>query len=162
MRYVGSTMHVDLLDREGNVIGTTLVDRRDRPLVEDRKWNLNKRTGYVYSAGRGGGLQNVYMHRLIAGTWGTKMWTDHKNGDKLDNRRANLRAVNAVQSQVNKRTKRGELRGIYKNGPGNWTATVSRTFHTIEEAQVWRDAVNAHVHGIDFMKECGLWSEILV
>ena len=154
VRYSGNTMHIDLLDRANNIIGVTMVDRRDRALIEDRKWTINKKTGYVYANGKGGGKSNIYLHRLIAGTWKTQYWTDHKNGDKLDNRRSNLRKVTARQSNINKRTKRGELKGIYPVKGGRWQAEVSLTFDTTEEAIKWRQAVVRVIHDPEFIAGC--------
>lgn len=73
-----------------------LVDYEDRWLLKKYKWRLNKQ-GYVVSVGRG-----KKLHRLILNT-PSGMETDHINGNKLDNRRRNLRIVTHNQNMYNKK-----------------------------------------------------------
>ncbi|MFZ2809458.1 MAG: HNH endonuclease [Desulfosalsimonadaceae bacterium] len=69
------------------------VDLNDYPLVSEYTWNLNPAVGYAQAKVRLGRAKNkgVYMHRLIAGAVGFSVKVDHINGQKLDNRRSNLR-----------------------------------------------------------------------
>src|SRR5258706_4731790 len=76
------------------------VDLADWPLIADYKWTavIRRHTAYAFSHGD----QEVYMHRLIlqppAG-----LWTDHIDGDGLNNRRSNLRAATPSQNMANRR-----------------------------------------------------------
>jgi hypothetical protein len=74
------------------------------------------------------------MHREIAET-PDDLETDHVNGDRLDNRRENLRAATRGQNGANgrKRPSRSGLRGVYRHRPtGRWLAQISiggRLYH---------------------------------
>lgn len=156
----GDVVHIDLRDSADEVVAVTKIDREDwhrrvnGVWLQDRKWVLRGK-GYVGCWGKGGVLPHLYLHRVVAGTQGTKMWTDHKNGDRLDNRKSNLRAVDASQSQINKRTKRGELRNVYQDPrTGHWNVRLVKEFKTLEEAKTWRDKTTELVFGLDFLAEC--------
>lgn len=47
--------------------------------------------------------KSVRLHHLVAGKPPAGKITDHINGDKLDNRRSNLRFVNSSESNKNRR-----------------------------------------------------------
>lgn len=70
-----------------------LVSDEDLPLLSRFSWYLQNK-GYV--CGRiGNGF--VMIHRFVTGAKGAQI-VDHINGDKLDNRRENLRIVNHSQN----------------------------------------------------------------
>ncbi len=69
--------------------GVALVDDQDLPLVSGYRWRRERKRNVDYAIGWVNG-RYVPMHRLIAGT-PKGLHTDHRNGDGLDNRRANLR-----------------------------------------------------------------------
>lgn len=76
-----------------------LVDDEDFDAWGGVKWSASSHSGgrraYAYRVVSG---KTIYLHRLIAGVAG--LHVDHINGDPLDNRRANLRAVsNALNAQ---------------------------------------------------------------
>lgn len=77
-----------------------------------------------------------YAHRLawlwVNGRWPT-MVIDHVNGNRSDNRIANLREANARQNVANKRsTNRLGVRGVFLHEPaGRYTAAISRDNRTI-------------------------------
>ena len=69
------------------------------------KWCVND--GYAFNAKHG------RMHRFLLGAKSGQM-VDHVNGDKLDNRRANLRLATNSQNQANRRAVRGasQFKGV--------------------------------------------------
>jgi len=79
------------------------VSPEDYPLVSRWSWQLGKpRNGYARrTIWRGAGKWGtLYMHRLILGL-STDMEVDHINGDRLDNRRSNLRLVTRSENMHN-------------------------------------------------------------
>ena len=77
------------LTNKGDVF---LFDEEDILIILGRKWSLNN-SGYVSAAG---GLLHRQIMRPEEG-----FEVDHINGDKLDNRRTNLRCVTHSQNHFN-------------------------------------------------------------
>lgn len=92
----------------------TLVDDEDFERVKDYSWSL-LRGGYVRS---NIGSRTIYLHRVIMLVREDEM-VDHKNHNKLDNRKQNLRICTQSQNLANKRVK-----NLTKNTSGykgvNW------------------------------------------
>lgn len=83
--------------------GFALIDAADKPLIDSWRWTWRRESrGYALSRQSiGGGKQKpVRLHRLILG-FPTGM-IDHANGNKLDNRRCNLRLCSDSQNQANR------------------------------------------------------------
>lgn len=109
-------------------IARSLVDPDDAEWLSDVRWSLGT-DGYasrvVMVAGR---QRRVLMHREILGlTFGDKGQCDHKNRDRLDNRRSNLRVVSHAENMQNKGASRGSqsrFRAVYFCGdrPRPWRA----------------------------------------
>lgn len=104
------------------------VDDADIDWLRQWKWLL---VGPGY-AGRfdstDGGRQIVYMHRAILDAQ-PGQHVDHINGDRLDNRRANLRLVTNTQNQQNKRTPSHNTSGhkgvCWHKGVGKWHVRIT-------------------------------------
>ena len=86
--------YVDLYDKNCNVVATAIIDAEDIPKVRYDKWRYSH--GYANYATRKKG--SMMMHRKILGT---DDFVDHINGNKLDNRKANLRIANKSQNAMN-------------------------------------------------------------
>jgi hypothetical protein len=120
-----------------------LIDDEDEPLIRGA-WYI---TGDGYAARSRGGNKNhriEYMHRIVTrAPKGT--YVDHINGDKLDNRKSNLRLVTNSENMQNLRgayrTSRTGIRGV-SPFEGRFRATVVVNykqhhiglFDTIDEA----------------------------
>lgn len=77
-------------------------------LVQSRAWNLHP-GGYAQSRIN---KRAVYMHRLIVGD---AINVDHINGNKLDNRRCNLRAATVTENRWNEvasKVARSKYKGV--------------------------------------------------
>ncbi len=110
----------------------TIVDESDFNWLTQRKWQYNagyaiqhKYTGFVEGIIK---TKRFYMHRLIMAT-PPGMDTDHINGDKLDNRRCNLRICNRSENKQNSGKQNGKTSSIYKgvswnNADRKWTAKI--------------------------------------
>lgn len=82
--------------------GVILVDEDDLPFVMARPWHVTSE-GYVSSS-------KGYMHRLLLPPE-PGLTVDHANGDRLDNRRWNLRLATSSQNNAN-RPPPGRLKGV--------------------------------------------------
>ena len=88
----------------------TIVDDCDYEELNQWKWYLNK-DGYVWrSYKKDNSWKQIRIHREILGLTDTKVFTDHINHDKLDNRRENLRACT---NQENQRNSKKQQKNIY-------------------------------------------------
>jgi hypothetical protein len=118
--------------RKGQIVAYAQVDGQDVDQVSAHRWSLHNR-GYAIT---GGGSTKVLMHRMILGlasergsgrgSGASRPQADHINGDKLDNRRVNLRVVTNQQNHQNRQTGLGNTsayRGVYfQKKTGKWCA----------------------------------------
>jgi len=91
---------IPLYDKSGSIRDWASADADSAEELALVRWHL---TPYGYAASRGGGDGlYLYMHRFILGLEsGDDRQADHINGVRLDNRRANLRAVTAGENRQN-------------------------------------------------------------
>lgn len=102
-----------------------IIDPDDYDRVSKHRWLLD-RDGYAVTWIRTPqGRRNVGMHRFINGT-PTGLLTDHINGLKLDNRKANLRSATNSQNQANRAPMPGSSRykGVTRLGEEQWQAGI--------------------------------------
>lgn len=133
-----------------------IVDDEDYDLVASRRWRLVN--GYVTRSDR---QQSGYeaMHRLIVGlATGSGKAVDHINGNKLDNRRANLRICTIAENTRNSaksRNNKSGFKGVCTAPRGKWRAQIYRdkkafylgTFRTPEEAHAAYCEAAKKLHG---------------
>ena len=104
----------------------TLVDDEDYDFLMQWKWRNTKGYAKTYYSKIG---KDIPMHRLVANT-PIGMLTDHVNGNKLDNRKCNLRICTPAQNCWNaKRKMNGKniYKGIRKNkGEKKWLAAITK------------------------------------
>jgi hypothetical protein len=97
--------------------GFTLVDDDDYEQLAKHKWCKNS-AGYAMRTRKMSDVisgAKIYMHRHILGLRpGDKLQCDHINGNKLDNRRKNLRVVTNQQNHWNKKKPSGRYTSQYK------------------------------------------------
>ena len=147
---------VPLHGQKGVFYGYACVDIADLNLISQIAWTLDPR-GYV--VGRPAGRKSsVTMHRWIVFGGKEGSGVDHSDGDKLNNRRGNLRK--ATQSQNAKNTLLAKnntsgFKGVSKTAEGRWRAriTVERkeihlgVFDTKADAAAAYDAAALQLHG---------------
>jgi hypothetical protein len=117
---------------KGKVVAHAQVDGQDVSDLMKFRWSLHNR-GYAIT---GGGNSKVLMHRMILGLSNPRgkgrgsgvyaLQADHINGDKLDNRRANLRVVTNQENHQNRQGGNGrtsKYRGVSLHSrSGKWHA----------------------------------------
>lgn len=120
-----------------------LIDEADRALVEGHSWYLDKQG---YAAGRpiGRAVTTLHLHLWRSSGGSRDVQVDHVNVDRLDCRRANLRAATPSQNLCNR--KRGAsntsgAKGVSRHG-ARWRAAIGvagkmlhiGVFPTVEQA----------------------------
>lgn len=121
------------------------VSDEDYARVSAFKWYAArvKRGAYIYAC-RGVAGRRLGMHTFLAGMEGCVV--DHINGDTLDNRRENLRAVSySTNAQNITKPPRGNtgVRNVYRNRRGHYIAKLVRdgrqhylgSFRSVDAAQ---------------------------
>jgi len=135
--------------KTSNDSGEAVVSKVDYDILDHYKWHV-KRDGYMYRNAstkelRAGFSRSIAMHRQIK-DFPNGLTVDHINGNKLDNRRSNLRVATMAQNQGNSR-KFKKASSVYKGVRFHsrdkvWQAHITKkgkqihlgTFDTEEEA----------------------------
>ena len=85
--------------------------------------------------------KTILMHREILGLLDSRIWSDHINGDGLDNRDENIRPASASQNMINRFS--SDARGIRKRGD-RWEARI-RLEHTSISLGLFDSAHDARI-----------------
>ncbi len=116
----------------------TVVDDEDYAGVSRHKWGLNK-GGYVvrakYVSFKNGKKKNftVRLHVAVMNP-ATGMVVDHKNHNRLDNRRTNLRICTPSQNAMNRINHKGNFSGVKGVSPvknGRFQSRITKDGKTI-------------------------------
>lgn len=105
---------VDIYKLKPVKIAEARVDKADSALLKKYKWRIS---GYGY-AETTIKRKKVFMHHMIIGKKDGYV-VDHINGDRLDNRRKNLRHITRSLNAFNRKG----VKGIYKIGK-KWKAQI--------------------------------------
>lgn len=123
-------------------------DYEDWKFVKHKSWyEDHKQNGYVVASG-GSENRPIYLHKLIMGSQGI---VDHKNRNKLDNRRNNLRIVTHQENMCNRgisiRNKSGKTGVTWHKRAKAWEAKIQfkgknygvKYFKSLDEAIKYRE-----------------------
>lgn len=97
---------------KGQIVAHTLVDDEDYDFLMQWRWNYYGRyvergvTAAEQNAPAWDGTRIITMHRVVAGTQKGEH-TDHINGNKLDNRKVNLRRCSLSENARNRKPQQG-------------------------------------------------------
>lgn len=121
--------------------GSVLFDKEDLPIVKQYEWHINS-NGYAVNRNtwRKNNHNTIRLHRLIMNYDGEHD-IDHINGNKLDNRKANLRICTRAENLWNTIRQRHKMhnishtRGLYRvEVMRNGVRYRSPFFHTLKAA----------------------------
>ena len=100
---------------------TAKVDEQDFDYLNQWSWCLGAGGYAVRASKKEDGLKkrkHIFMHRVINKT-PEEYETDHRNGDRLDNRRENLHSVTRSVNQQNKKKK-----PVWDKSRNQWIVTL--------------------------------------
>ena len=136
-----------IISSRGAVI---LIDEADWPIVQPYRWWVLAKHGYAFTRViKNGKPANLLLHRLITDAPKGAI-VDHTNGNRLDNRRTNLRLVSPLISTLNRhhpKISASGIPGVHRHGR-RWRAVGSEgdrivhlgSFASIEDARQARTA----------------------
>ena len=103
--------------RDDEVVAYAIVDEDDFGHLNQWRWSLSGK-GYARRKDTILGIEITrYMHRIVADIPDDSgLLGDHINGNRLDNRRANLRPATIDQNAQNRFAQQGKLGGVRYKG----------------------------------------------
>lgn len=132
------------------------VDDKDFDYISQWKWSYSGQYAH-----RASGKNNVYLHRLLMGNPVEQV--DHKDTDKLNCQRNNLRLASHSENSRNKQLQRNNTSGYkgvsWYKAYGKWEAKIKYNGHTtklgyfkdsLDAARAYNDAAQ-ELHG-DFAR----------
>ena len=115
---------VILYNRKNEEVARAIIDLEDVERVSKHKWALNSYGYVITNINR----KTVYLHRFLLEYEG-RMDIDHENGNKLDNRKSNLRIVTHDKNMLNRSKHSNNTSGktgIYFDKANNkWKAYIT-------------------------------------
>jgi len=147
------------LYNKGAITKYSQIDEDDYEKFKNDRWNLHN-AGYAIST------KGKLLHRLIMNA-SNGIIVDHINGDKLDNKKNNLRIVSRSHNSHNKIKKEGltsKFIGVsFRSDKNTWRCSISHdyklhqnSFEKEEHAAYWYDLMaltyygpDAKINGID-------------
>jgi hypothetical protein len=130
-----STVKIPLTGKHGQG-KFALVSARDAWRVSRYTWSLQltgasggKRRKLDVIRSGNGDKKHVHLHRFIMRSYRRGLVVDHKNHDRLNNTRENLRVIsyseNAQNTRISTRAgKTSKFKGVYRRGR-RWAASIS-------------------------------------
>lgn len=128
-----------------------LLDPCDIDILRYKKFHPSKHRNRIYLYGSGISLHRIIAHRIAKRPLTRKDYTDHINGNTMDNRRCNLRVVSNAINLQNRGKQKNSTTGYagvwYCKQTGKWGAELTRfkkkiwlgRFKTAEEAAQARE-----------------------
>lgn len=104
---------------------TALIDDEDLPKTVGYRWLLSTKGYVIARIWNGSQCSTLWLHRLILGT-PKGFDTDHKDRNKLNNQKSNLRVAARRQNSGNKRIDKAghssRFKGVHRHTNGKWRA----------------------------------------
>lgn len=116
----------------------TLVDDEDYEFLNQWKWHTSyygyaNRRRHIKSTRKNQKFEMIKMHRLIT-ECPDGMYVDHINGDRLDNRKSNLRVCTNAQNSANQRLRASNTSGykgvVLDKRRNRWVAQIKVNYKT--------------------------------
>ena len=88
-----------ITNRKDEYVCTAIIDKEDVERISNHRWTFNGKYIRMFN-----GTSPIYLHRFIMGYEGN-LDIDHINGDRLDNRKKNLRIASRAENIWNQEKK---------------------------------------------------------
>ena len=150
-------------NNNGIAIGTTFdgmrfyIDIEDYDKVKNYCWRISNK-GYVIANSRNGLNKIIWLHRLVMNIDDENIFIDHRDWDKTNNRKNNLRIATKSENNINIKRKINNTSGytgvsLNKNS-GKYVARISKnkkriylgTFDSFEDAVLARHEAELAIH----------------
>lgn len=132
-----------------------IVDDLDYERLAAHKWYAEKNRDRTFYARRYSAGKRIHMHHEVLSP-PPGMFTDHIDGNGLNNQRSNLRIATLTQNNANRRKLRGASRylGVSPTKRGKWrmqirtpSGRITKYNDTEEAAAISYNAYASRVHG---------------
>lgn len=148
---VGDTVYVKLSNTDEEM----LCDVEDWEILKKYSWSLKSSDSYARARIED---KNCDFHRCVMRDASRQKYVDHINGNKLDNRKANLRYVTTKQSNMNLGTRKNSTTGVkgvsYDKKMRRYEAYIHDgkkiglgRFDSLEEAKKAREEAEESLYG---------------
>ncbi len=131
----------EIYTRKGQKI---IIDADDFVKLTGYSWHVGKGGYAARTQSSGGKVLHFIMHREIMGLYAeqSSMQVDHINGDRLDNRRSNLRVCMGVENMWNRSKQANNSSGF-------------KGVHWSKRQKKWRASIRAHgkFKGLGFFED---------
>jgi len=126
-RFDNGVCYIEIYDIKGNMVAETIIDVEDYDKVKEYRLHPSKSDkNKIYTRIKTN--TGVYLHHIIMGKPDKGLVTDHINRYTLDNRKCNLRFVNASNNGMNKGKapdKTSRYKGVHwDNYRNRWKAEI--------------------------------------
>lgn len=142
---IDGTSYICLYNSKNEEIARAIIDSSDIELINKYKWCKDK-NGYVKNS------KQQYLHRILLNE--TIQYIDHINGDKLDNRRSNLRACSNSDNLKNRvnlpsNNTSGILGVRFRKDRNKWYAELKAdgVVHRLGSYETKEEAIRARLEG---------------
>lgn len=134
------------------------IDKEDYDKVKDYCWRVNK-SGYIVANARNGTNKTIWIHRVLMNIEDINVLIDHKDWNKANNKKSNLRVATKSENNINIKRKSNNTTGYtgvsLNKRTGNYIARISingkriylGTFSTFKEAVNARHIAEDKIHG---------------
>lgn len=120
---------IPLRNQNGNIIKYTTIDEDDFEKVSKYTWSLSE----YYAKGIVNG-RKIFLHHYILHKPSGENVIDHKNGDKLDNRKCNLQEV-SKSFNCHNRTKNPDIETSSKYKGVSWNKKITK--YSAKLGEIW-------------------------
>lgn len=131
------TTTIVLRNRKREIVGHCIIDNEDFNEIKKYTWNLND-VGYASSFTHKPNKKKLFIHRLIMkeiDELKEDSVVDHIDGNKLNNRRRNLRWATKSQNAMNSKTRKNNTSGTkgvsFDKSMNSWQAHIKINYKKI-------------------------------